>query len=377
MIYLDNAATTVGKPPVVAEAVLSALGSFGNSGRGAYGEGLDAGRCLYETRLLLGELFRCPADHVCFTPNSTAALNTAIAGLLSPGDHVISTDWEHNSVLRPLYRFRAQGGAVDFLPADRRGRLDWDALPGLLRRETKAVVCTHASNLTGDALDLRRMGAFCRAHGLLLVVDASQTAGLLPIDMGGMGIDVLCFTGHKSLMGPQGTGGLCVRPGVEIRPLLTGGTGVQSYRETQPEAYPTRLEAGTLNGHGIAGLRAALLFRREVGREAILTRETALARRFYRAVRDIPGIRLYGDYAAAERAPIVTLNLGDADSGAVADALWERWGIAVRPGAHCAPRLHRALGPETQGAVRFSWSYYNPEKETDAAVSALRQLAEE
>ena len=377
MIYLDNAATTVGKPPVVAEAVLSALGSFGNSGRGAYGEALDAGRCIYETRLLLGELFRCPADHVCFTPNSTAALNTAIAGLLSPGDHVISTDWEHNSVLRPLYRFRAQGGAVDFLPADRQGRLDWDTLPGLLRRETKAVVCTHASNLTGDALDLRRMGAFCREHGLLLVVDASQTAGLLPIDMEDMGIDVLCFTGHKSLMGPQGTGGLCVRLGVEICPLLTGGTGVQSYRETQPEAYPTRLEAGTLNGHGIAGLRAALRFRREVGREAILAHELGLARHFYERVRDIPGIRLYGDYAAAERAPIVALNLGDADSGAVADALWERWGIAVRPGAHCAPRLHRALGTEAQGAVRFSWSYYNTEAETDAAVSALRQLAEE
>ena len=377
MIYLDNAATTVGKPPAVAEAVLSALGSFGNSGRGAYGEALDAGRCIYETRLLLGELFRCPADHVCFTPNSTAALNTAIAGLLSPGDHVISTDWEHNSVLRPLYRFRAQGGAVDFLPADRQGRLDLAALPGLLRRETKAVVCTHASNLTGDAVDLRRMGAFCRAHGLLLVVDASQTAGLLPIDMEDMGINVLCFTGHKSLMGPQGTGGLCVRPGVEIRPLLTGGTGVQSYRETQPEAYPTRLEAGTLNGHGIAGLRAALRFRREVGREAILAHELGLARHFYERVRDIPGIRLYGDYAAAERAPIVALNLGDADSGAVADALWERWGIAVRPGAHCAPRLHRALGTEAQGAVRFSWSYYNTEAETDAAVSALRQLAEE
>ena len=377
MIYLDNAATTVRKPPAVAEAVLSALGSFGNSGRGAYGEALDAGRCIYETRLLLGELFRCPADHVCFTPNSTAALNTAIAGLLSPGDHVISTDWEHNSVLRPLYRFRAQGGAVDFLPADRQGRLDWDTLPGLLRRETKAVVCTHASNLTGDALDLRRMGAFCREHGLLLVVDASQTAGLLPIDMEDMGIDVLCFTGHKSLMGPQGTGGLCVRPGVEICPLLTGGTGVQSYRETQPEAYPTRLEAGTLNGHGIAGLRAALRFRREVGREAILAHELGLARHFYERVRDIPGIRLYGDYAAAERAPIVALNLGDADSGAVADALWERWGIAVRPGAHCAPRLHRALGTEAQGAVRFSWSYYNTEAETDAAVSALRQLAEE
>ena len=377
MIYLDNAATTLRKPPAVAEAVLEAMGSFGNSGRGAYGEALDAGRCIYETRLLLGELFRCPADHVCFTPNSTAALNTAIAGLLSPGDHVISTDWEHNSVLRPLYRFRAQGGSVDFLPADRQGRLDLDQLPALLQRETKAVVCTHASNLTGDVMDLSRVGSFCRRHGLLFVLDASQTAGVLPIDMEALGIDVLCFTGHKSLLGPQGTGGLCVRPGVEIRPLLTGGTGVQSYRETQPEAYPTRLEAGTLNGHGLAGLRAALLFRKEVGQEVILRHETALARRFYDRVRDIPGIRLYGNFESSLRAPIVALNLAGADSGAVADALWERWGIAVRPGAHCAPRLHRALGTEEQGAVRFSWSYFNTAEETDAAAAALRVLAEE
>ena len=377
MIYLDNAATTLRKPPAVAEAVLEAMGSFGNSGRGAYGEALDAGRCIYETRLLLGELFRCPADHVCFTPNSTAALNTAIAGLLSPGDHVISTDWEHNSVLRPLYRFRAQGGSVDFLPADRQGRLDLDQLPALLQRETKAVVCTHASNLTGDVMDLSRVGSFCRRHGLLFVLDASQTAGVLPIDMEALGIDVLCFTGHKSLLGPQGTGGLCVRPGVEIRPLLTGGTGVQSYRETQPEAYPTRLEAGTLNGHGLAGLRAALLFRKEAGQEVILRHETALARRFYDRVRDIPGIRLYGSLESPLRAPIVALNLAGADSGAVADALWERWGIAVRPGAHCAPRLHRALGTEEQGAVRFSWSYFNTAEETDAAAAALRVLAEE
>ena len=377
MIYLDNAATTLRKPPAVAEAVLEAMGSFGNSGRGAYGEALDAGRCIYETRLLLGELFRCPADHVCFTPNSTAALNTAIAGLLSPGDHVISTDWEHNSVLRPLYRFRAQGGSVDFLPADRQGRLDLDQLPALLQRETKAVVCTHASNLTGDVMDLSRVGSFCRRHGLLFVLDASQTAGVLPIDMEALGIDVLCFTGHKSLLGPQGTGGLCVRPGVEIRPLLTGGTGVQSYRETQPEAYPSRLEAGTLNGHGLAGLRAALLFRKEAGQEAILRHETALARRFYDRVRDIPGIRLYGNFESSLRAPIVALNLADADSGAVADALWERWGIAVRPGAHCAPRLHRALGTEEQGAVRFSWSYFDTAEETDAAAAALRVLAEE
>ena len=377
MIYLDNAATTRRKPQPVIDAVVKAMTTMGNASRGAHDSALEASRAVYETRCKVARLFGCTRpDHVVFTCNSTEALNIAISGLLRPEDHVISTDWEHNSVLRPLYRFRSQGGAVDFLPADRQGRLDWDALPSLLRRETRAVVCTHASNLTGDAADLRRVGEFCRAHGLLLVVDASQTAGLLPIDMEGMGIDVLCFTGHKSLMGPQGTGGLCVGPGVEVRPLLTGGTGVQSYRETQPEEYPTRLEAGTLNGHGIAGLRAALLFRRELGRERIYARELGLARRFYERIRDIPGIRFYGDCEARERAPIVTLNLGDADSGAVADALWEGYQIAVRPGAHCAPRLHRALGTEEQGAVRFSWSWYSTEEETDAAAAALRALAE-
>ena len=377
MIYLDNAATTVRKPPAVAEAVLSALGSFGNSGRGAYGEALDAGRCIYETRLLLGELFHCPAERVCFAPNSTAALNTAIAGLFAPGDHVISTDWEHNSVLRPLYRFRAQGGAVDFLPADRQGRLDWDALPFLLRRETKAVVCTHASNLTGDAVDLRRVGEFCRTHGLLLVVDASQTAGLLPIDMEEMGIDVLCFTGHKSLMGPQGTGGLCVAEGVDIRPWCVGGTGVQTFLPSQPPQYPTRLEAGTRNGHGIAGLLAAVEFIRETGMDAIRTHELALARRFYEGVRDVDGVHVYGDFSSSMRAPVVALNIRNEESSIIADALAEDYAIAVRAGAHCAPRMHKALGTVEQGAVRFSFGYYNTEEETDAAIAAVRELAEQ
>ena len=192
MIYLDNAATTLHKPPQVAEAVKNAVLTAGNAARGAHSVSLSASRTVFETRQKLAALFSCErADHVIFTANSTEALNIALYGLLSAGDHAISTDCEHNSVLRPLYRFRAQGGAVDFLPADRQGRLDWDALPFLLRREeTKAVVCTHASNLTGDAVDLRRVGKFCRTHGLLLVVDASQTAGLLPIDMEEMGIDV-------------------------------------------------------------------------------------------------------------------------------------------------------------------------------------------
>jgi len=377
LIYLDNAATTLKKPPAVAEAVLAALNAFGNSGRGASAEALTASRAIYEARERLGRLFRCRPDHVCFTANSTEALNIAVSGLLGPGDHMISTDLEHNSVLRPLYRLREQGGGVDFVPADGLGRLDGSGFVRLLRPDTKAVVCTHASNLTGGLVDIRRVGAFCKAHGLLFILDASQTAGVFPIDMEEWGVDVLCFTGHKGLMGPQGTGGLCVREGVDVRPWKVGGTGVQSYSEAQPADYPTRLEAGTLNGHGIAGLNAALAFLEETGMENLRTHETALAQRFREGVRNAPNVTLYGDDGAEERAPIVALNIGDLDSAEVSDALSERWGIATRPGAHCAPRLHRALGTERQGAVRFSWGWFNTEEETDQAVRAVWTLAEE
>ena len=226
-------------------------------------------------------------------------------------------------------------------------------------------------------MDLQRMGALAKKHGLLLVVDVSQTAGVLPLDMERQQIDVLCFTGHKSLLGPQGTGGLCVREGVEIRPWKVGGTGVQSFLETQPEEYPTRLEAGTLNGHGIAGLHAALTFLEKTGRETIHRHESALAQRFYRQVRELKNVTVYGDQTAALRAPIVTINIGDLDSAEVSDELAERFGIATRSGAHCAPRLHRALGTREQGAVRFSWSWYNTEEETDAAAAAVRTIAEE
>ena len=378
MIYLDNAATTRPKPPGVAEAVTAAMLSYGNSGRGTHSDALEAARTVFTVRQQLADLLGCKRpDHVCFTPNSTLALNIAISGLLGSGDHVISTDLEHNSVLRPLYRLRQQGTAVDFVPADGNGRLDYGAFERLLRPNTRAVVCTHASNLTGDLVDISRVGEFCRAHGLLFILDASQTAGVFPIDMEKQHIDVVCFTGHKSLLGPQGTGGLCVREGVEIRPFTVGGTGVQSFSETQPAEYPTRLEAGTLNSHGLAGLDAALDFLERTGLDTIRAHETALARRFYKAVRVLPGVRIYGDWTAAEHAPIVALNIADLDSSAVSDELAERFGIATRPGAHCAPRLHRALGTEDQGAVRFSWSYFNTEAETDGAAEAVRVLASE
>ena len=298
MIYLDNAATTLRKPPEVIEAVVRAMGSMGNSARGTHDEALAASRVIYDTRCRLAALFRCPRpDHVVFTCNSTEALNIAICGAIPPGSHVISTDLEHNSVLRPLYRLEAeQGNSLSFVPADRQGRPDYAAFEALIRPETRAIVCTHASNLTGNAVDIARVGAVAKKHGLLFIVDASQSAGVLPIDMQAMQIDILCFTGHKSLMGPQGTGGLCIAEGVSIRPFKVGGTGVQTYSRSQPAQLPVLLEAGTLNGHGIAGLEAALAFLERTGIETVHAHETALLQRFCRSVEQIPGIRLYGDF---------------------------------------------------------------------------------
>ena len=377
MIYLDNAATTLHKPPEVAEAVKNAILTAGNASRGAHGVSLAASRMVFDTRARLAKLFGCPrADHVVFTANSTEALNIALYGLISAGDHVISTDLEHNSVLRPLYDLQTRGAAVDFVPADKKGNIRYEDMQKLFRPDTKAVVCTHASNLIGNVLDIARIGEMAHAHGALLVVDASQTAGVLPIDMQKMHIDVLCFTGHKGLMGPQGTGGLCIQPGVEVRPLLRGGTGIHSYDRGQPQAYPARLEAGTLNTHGLAGLHAALEFIERHGVQAIGARERALMRRFYDGVRGIPGVAVYGDFEQDERAAIVTLNIRDYASGEVADALFEDCGIATRAGAHCAPRMHEALGTVEQGAVRFSFAFFNTEDEVDMAVRAVRELAE-
>ena len=378
MIYLDNAATTLHKPPQVAKAVADALQSMGNSARGTHAGSMAASHTVYDTRVKLAKLFGCPrADRVAFTANITEALNIAVNGLIGRGDHVITTDCEHNSVLRPLYRLAdEQGVEVSFVPADRQGNLDYNAFERLMRPHTRAIVCTHASNLTGNLTDLARVSAVAKVHDVLLIVDAAQTAGAYPIDMTELGIDVLCFTGHKGLMGPQGTGGLCVREGLTLRHWKVGGSGVQSYSRTHPTQMPTCLEAGTLNGHGIAGLSAALDFIAEVGVDAIHDRETALMRRFYEGVKDVTGITVYGDFSR-QRMAIVTLNIGDYESGAVSDALSEEYGIATRPGAHCAPRMHQALGTEQQGAVRFSFSWFNTEQEIDAAIQAVRELAAE
>lgn len=377
MIYLDNAATTLHKPKQVIDAVAEAMGTLANSGRGTNSGALKASRAVYEARVKIAELLGCPkADRVVFTCNSTEALNVAINGTLGSGDHVITTDLEHNSVLRPLYRLEAeQGVQLSFVPADRKGNIVYEDFEALIRPNTRAIVCNHASNLTGTLVDIGRIGTMARRRGLLFIVDASQTAGCVPVDMDRMNVDILCFTGHKGMMGPQGTGGLCVREGVEIRPLKVGGTGVQSYNKYQPVEYPTRLEAGTLNSHGIAGLSAAVDFIRATGIDVLAAKEAALMRRFYEGVSAIEGVTVYGDFAAPLRTAIVALNIRDYDSGAVSDELSQTYDIATRPGAHCAPRLHQALGTAEQGAVRFSFSWFNTEAEIEQAIRAVREIA--
>lgn len=378
MIYLDNAATTLQKPQCVIDAVVQAMTTMGNAARGAHGSSLSASRMVYEARCKAARLFGCSLpENVIFTANSTDALNIALNGIFNPGDHVITTDLEHNSVLRPLYRLKKQGIIeLSFVPADREGRVKTEDFSMLIKPNTRAIVCTHASNLTGNMVDVAAVGKITKDNGLLLIVDASQTAGAVPIHMEDMGIDILCFTGHKGLMAPQGTGGLCIREGVQVRPFKVGGSGVHSYEPEQPMEYPTRLEAGTLNTHGIAGLSAALDFLEKTGIETIREKEMALMRRFYEGARKIEGITVYGDFSG-ERTAVVALNIRDYDSGAVADALYEEYAIAARAGAHCAPRMHMALGTVDQGAVRFSFSWFNTEAEVDAAVKALAALAEE
>lgn len=378
MIYLDNAATTMHKPQTVIDAVTQAMCSLGNAGRGATSGALDAARTIHGCRAKLARLLGCPrADHVCFTPNSTAALNTVINGVVRPGDRVVTTVLEHNSVLRPLNRLAAeQGVTVEHAGCDASGVLDYDELERLVTLGTRAVVVTHASNVTGNAVDIARVAAMAHAAGALVIVDASQSAGTAKIDMQGMGLDVVCFTGHKGLMGPQGTGGLAVAEGVDVAPWAMGGTGVHSFDPLQPLEWPTRLEAGTLNGHGIAGLSAGLDFiEAQGGVEAIAAHERSLAERFLAGVREIPGIALYGAFDRPMRSAIVSLNVGDIDSAEISDALMQGWGIATRPGAHCAPLMHRALGTERQGVVRFSFGYFNTDEEVDTAIDALRDLA--
>lgn len=378
MIYLDNSATTLIKPPQVAQAVYDAINTMGNSGRGAYNSSISSSIVLYETRELIAEMFNLHyPEQVAFTLNATEALNTAINGLISYNDHIITTELEHNSVLRPLYRLEEKGTELTIIKANDWGNINYIDIEKAIKYNTKAIVCTHCSNLTGNVLDIAKIGEICKRHNILFILDASQSAGIFDIDMEKQNIDVVCFTGHKSLYGPQGTGGICIKKGVNISPLKVGGSGIKTFEKTAPSSMPEHIEAGTVNSHSIAGLKAGLEFIQKTGLSKIREKENMLVDLFYNSIKNIKDIKIYGDFSTKERGPIVSLNLGNYSSSSVSDELFERFEIATRSGGHCAPLMHKALGTEKQGAVRFSFSYFNTKDEVLFASKALKILGEE
>ncbi len=376
MIYLDNAATTLKKPECVREAVYRAMESMGNSGRGAWGPSLLASREIYGVREKAAEFFGAwGPEQVAFTQNATEALNMVISGLIEKGDHVITTQADHNSVLRPLYRKEKEGAELTILKTDEKGNISLEELEASVRENTKALICTHGSNVTGNLFPIEEMGRICRRHGILFILDASQTAGLWPIHMEKQGIHGLCFTGHKGLMGPQGTGGVCLAPQVKLPPFKVGGSGILSFDRSHPQVMPEALEAGTLNGHGIAGLGAAFDYIRQVGLGNIRNQEGKLLEVFYRKVKDIPGVKLYGDFSSRERLALVSLNIEGYLAKEAGDILGQEYHIAVRAGAHCAPLMHQALGTGERGTVRFSFSWFNTVEEAEKAAGAVKEMA--
>lgn len=378
MIYLDNAATTLKKPHAVLEAVQEAMGSLGNAGRGGNDASLSSSRIIFQTREALNRLVGGTSSRqIVFTHNATESLNIAIRGLLNPGDHVITSVLEHNSVLRPLEALKASGVEVSYLPINEVGEVQVDKIPTLIQDNTTMIILAHGSNLTGSIIDLAYVGELAEQYGLYFVVDAAQTLGAVPIDVQQMQIDVLCFTGHKGLLGPQGTGGLYVREGLDIRPLKAGGTGSESHQLTQPTQMPDRLEAGTLNSHGIAGLHAAVNYLLDYGVDQIQQHERELTAQFYNGIKDLDNVVCYGPMQATYRCPIITLNIGSVDSSIISDRLLSDFDIATRSGAHCAPLAHDALGTTKQGAVRFSLSHFTTTEEIDQAIAAIHQLAQE
>lgn len=376
MIYFDNAATTMAKPPEVVEAVAKAMASFGGVGRGVHPASLAAGRAVFDARSRVAHLFDAPdASCVSFAANASAALNIAIQGLLPDGGRAITTAASHNSVLRPLNRARDERScSVEVVPVGEDASIDFDVYRRELSRGDVDLVCaTHSSNVTGDVYDIALMARLAHEAGALFVLDAAQTAGALPFSMRELDVDVVCFTGHKSLLGPQGTGGVCCMPHVSIRPLLEGGSGFDSYAERHPRIMPEALEAGTLNAHGIAGLAAGVAFVEERGVARIAEGVRALTDRFEDGVAALSRVRILGGRGGVDRTGIVAIDAEGVDPSELSDMLAFEFDICTRAGAHCAPLMHESLGTADRGAVRFSFSSSNTLDEVDDGLIALER----
>lgn len=375
------------KPPEVAEAVYRAIrgGELGNPARGSHRPALQALRQTEQVRLKVANFFHLlDSTQVSFTQNATFALNILLKSLLSPGDEIITSRQEHNSVLRPLYQLEKEGVQLHFLDVDKDGNVQLEQLDFLVTNHTKAVILNHMSNVTGNVIDLQKVGDFCRQHQLIFIVDVAQSAGTVPIDMNEMGVDALCFTGHKSLYGPQGTGGICINhSNLLLKPVFSGGSGSNSYEKEMPSELPVIFEPGTLNVPGIVGLGAGLDFVEEKTVSQIQKELSEMTLYFLSNIETIPGIQIYGkNYQQVQKkpqshGPIVSLNIEGWNSGDLADALDQDYGIAVRSGAHCAPLIHEHFQTVKRGMVRFSFSTLNNKEELDYAINALKELSEE
>lgn len=377
-VYLDQAATSFPKAPGISGAMTEYIDKIGsNLNRSSNELAAAAARTTLETRELLCRLFGFPdSAHVVFTPGVTYSLNYVLKGFLKPGDHCVVSSMEHNAVVRPLIQLSRQGVAIDRAPCDREGNLLLPQFEALLRPETRLVVMTHASNVSGTILPVPEVGALCRKRGIAFVLDAAQTAGHLDLDFEAMGLSALCFAGHKGLLGPAGVGGMLLSPELaqSMEPLIAGGTGSVSDSEEMPDFMPDRFEAGTMNIPGIYGLNRALKYILEMTPQALREKEMALVAQFIEELRDIPGLRLVGEPDLARRVGVVSLDFLNRDHGEVSYQLSERYGILTRCGLHCAPWAHKTLGTFPQGTVRFSFSHFNTEAEVAAAAVAVRSL---
>ena len=379
MVYFDNAATTYPKPDIVYETIMTAMKDYGaNPGRSGHKMALKSSRGIFETRELIGKLFNISNPlNIILTFNATESLNLGIKGLLKPGDHVITTTMEHNSVLRPIKYMEQFGIENTIVKCDDKGRLKVSDIERSIKNNTKLIINTHVSNLTGTIMPVAELGRLARDRGIVYMVDAAQSAGVYDIDVEEMNIDLLAFPGHKSLLGPQGTGGLYIRDDIELTGLYQGGTGSASFSLDQPNIFPDKYESGTTNAPGLIGLGAGIKFILEKGIENIRNYEEDLTKHFIEEAGKVDGIILYGPCNVKEQGAVVSLNIKDIDSSEVSYILDEEYDIAVRPGLHCAPLAHKTIGTLEQGAVRFSFGYFNTHDEIEYAIKALKEIAKE
>lgn len=378
MIYLDNAATTYPKPKSVYKNVMDAMTKYGaNPGRGSHAMAIEGARVIYETRELLAELFNLDDPmKVILTFNATDGLNMAIKGILRPGDHVVTTAMEHNSVLRPIKELENIGVENTIVSCSHEGKINVQDIEAAIKTNTRMVVTTHVSNLTGTIFPIEKIGEMCKRRNVLYLVDGSQSAGVLEIDMQKQHIDFLAVPGHKGLLGPQGTGALLINSDAEIKELKEGGTGSESSNPHQPNFYPDKLEAGTHNLPGIAGLNAGLKYILNKGTKSILSHEKSILETFINEMRKNPKIVIYGPEDINDRSGVVPVNIAGMDSSEVAYILDTEYNIAVRPGLHCAPLAHKTIGTENIGAVRFGIGPFTKISDVIAAVKALNEISE-